>query len=392
MSLTVLFDLDDTLLHTNMDKFLPQYFKGLGETLSHLAPPARLTDQIYTAVNKMTINQDPGELLSEIFSRNFYPPLGTTEEACAPEIKYFYREEYPKLRLLTLPKPEASDLVEWCLAQDFSVAVATNPLFPETATRQRILWAGLNPEDFSFFTHFNNFHFTKPNLTYYAEVLGRLGWPDTPAVMIGDNLTYDLLPMQNMGFDTYWVDPPIDETDQVHGPLIGVKPWLETINQNTDDQLNNHYDVHDAVLRSTPAVIDSWLRETSESKLHQKPSEEDWSMIEVVWHLLEMEKQIYLPQWKNILSDPLSPVAVKQFTVQPIESYSHQEFRDIFRQFLQNRQQSLDCVKELWENGLYKVTVQHAIFSQVTIGELVSFTTKHDRLHLRQLYNLLDNY
>ena len=39
MSLTLLLDLDDTLLDTNMDVFVPAYFQALGNTCAERVAP-----------------------------------------------------------------------------------------------------------------------------------------------------------------------------------------------------------------------------------------------------------------------------------------------------------------------------------------------------------------
>ena len=42
MSLTILLDLDDTLLGNSMDTFLPAYMQALGEYLAPYAPPEKM--------------------------------------------------------------------------------------------------------------------------------------------------------------------------------------------------------------------------------------------------------------------------------------------------------------------------------------------------------------
>ena len=207
MTLTILFDLDDTLLQTNIPDFIPEYFNELGQAFANLASTKQITQQVQYAVKCMEANQDPAIGLHEIFSRNFYQPLGSTEAEQQETLTNFYNEVYPKLQSVTTQITEAPPLINWCKAQGFSMAIATNPLFPETATRQRIEWAGLQTEDFEFFTTFNNFHFTKPNLTYYAECLGKMGWPEDQIVMIGDSLSHDLIPVETFGYPTFWITP-----------------------------------------------------------------------------------------------------------------------------------------------------------------------------------------
>lgn len=203
MNLTILSDLDDTLLSTNTDQFFPKYFTCLGNALNDLGSNKSIQKQVSFAVTQMESNQDPGKLLSEIFAENFYAPLGTTEAAHKETILNFYKEEYPKLKPLTTSRPEAQKLVDWCNQQHFIFAIATNPVFPEVATRERILWAGLKPESFPYFTTYEHCHFTKPHMTYYAECLGRLGWPEGKIVMIGDDPVRDIEPMQALGFPNF---------------------------------------------------------------------------------------------------------------------------------------------------------------------------------------------
>jgi len=393
MSLTVLFDLDETLLHTNTHVFLPEYFKALGQAFSHLANQEKLTQQIHYAVGQMVENQDPGRLLSEIFAENFYAPLGTSQADCQNIIDTFYQEEYPHLQSVTQPKPEATRLVDWCRSKGMRLGVATNPLFPRPATRQRMEWAGLDVEDFIFYSTFDDFHFTKPNLTYYAECLGRLGWPDGQAVMIGDNLTHDLIPMEKLGYKTYWIDPTDDITDRPHGALSAAKPLLRDLMNREASFRKEDPEVQMAILRSSPAVLDTWLKQTPANILHRKPAKNDWDMTEVFWHLADIEKEVYQPQWEQLLSDPSSPItAVNTSTWAEDRAYQTRDPKAARNTFLDARKNSLAMIDALWEKGLFEISVPHTIFKETTVHELVAFSAKHDRIHLRQCFNLLNFY
>ena len=393
MPLTVLFDLDDTLLHTNTHNFLPDYFKALGKAFSHLASTEKLTQQIHFAVGQMIANRDPGRLLKDIFAENFYKPLGTNQTDCQSIIDTFYRKEYPKLQSLTQAKPETPGLIDWCKSQGMHLAIATNPLFPQAATRQRVEWAGLDPQDFIFYSTFDDFHFTKPNLTYYAECMGRLGWPKAPAVMVGDNLTHDILPMEKMGFKTYWIDPEVDETNRPHGSLAAIKPLLEDLTDSEDSLRRKDPKVQTEILRSSPAVLDTWLKQMPDDVLHRKPSKHDWSLTEVFWHLADFEKEIYQPQWEQLLANPTSTITtVDTSTWAEDRSYQTRDPETAFAVFLEARMNSLAMIQTLWEKGFFEITVPHIVFNETTVNELVAFSAKHDRLHLRQCFNLLNIY
>lgn len=386
MTLTVLFDLDDTLLNTHTGDFLPAYFEGLSQALAHLAPQDKIIELIRMAVGKMVANQDPSKYLRKVFSENFYPLLGTSESACQQRLGQFYAEVFPKLRSLVEPKAEASSIIEWCQSQDMRLAIPTNPLFPETATRQRIDWAGLDPQDFSFFSTYDNFHFTKPNLRFYAEAMGRLGWPEGPIVMVGDDLTHDLLPAEQIGLDTFWVDPEVENPARPHGSLTDLKEYLISLQQGF-----NQFDLEDdpevllAVLRSTPAVIKTWLDIYEAETLHRKPAEDAWSANEVIWHLADFEEIIYRPQWEQLLHNPDQAVPhIETSQWAELHLYAEKEPQTGWQRFLTSRLASLEMIEALINKGFYAISVNHTVFSKTKISELVAFTAKHDRLHLRQ--------
>lgn len=393
MPLTVLFDLDDTLLSTNMEGFLPAYFQALGKSLPDLASTETLSNQIRRAVDVMNQNSNPCLMLDEIFANHFYTPLGATEKEYEKEIVHFYQDEFPKLKPVTELRPDAQQLIQWCKSQGILMAIATNPLFPELATRQRIMWAGLDPSDFAFFSTFNDFHFTKPNLTYYAECLGKLGWPEGNTVMVGDNLTHDVLPMQEMGFPTYWVTSDSAENKRVHGTLAGVLPWLKEQQSDLRSGLLDTFVVNQAVLRSTPAVLDSWIKSLPAEPLSKKPSRNEWGLIEIIWHLADLENEVYLPQWQQLLDDVHSQISWPDTSRWAKErGYQDRTAADGLEKFCKARLESLDHIEKLNNLGLLDVSIQHTTFNLSTIRELVSFCARHDRIHLRQAHEIMDFY
>ena len=75
----------------------------------------------------------------------------------------------------------------------YRVVLATNPLFPAIATRNRIRWAGLNPEDFELVTTYENSHYCKPNPDYYREILGKLSLDGSQCLMVGNDVGEDMI-------------------------------------------------------------------------------------------------------------------------------------------------------------------------------------------------------
>lgn len=393
MTLTILFDLDDTLLITNMADFIPAYFAALGQALVDLGSTKQIAQQIHFAIDCMETNRDPAMGLREIFSQKFYPALNTSEAAQQETLEEFYSKAYPKLQGVTDQIPEVRSLIDWCKAQGHQLAVATNPLFPTTATRQRMDWAGLAPADFEFFSTFENFHFTKPNLSYYCECLGRLGWPEGPIAMIGDSLSLDLLPMEELGFSTFWINPPKTHPDHPHGSIRDVQSWLSDLADSDSTTLRDTFEINYAILQSTPAVFDSWIKENPAPAFHLKPSPDEWDLTEVYWHVADMEAEVYLPQWQQILDDHtvlLTAPDTSQWAAE--RQYKTRSISEAWEKFVAARKQSLAFIEEIKRKGLLDTTTQHTIFSHAAVSELVSFTAKHDRIHLHQCKALFDFY
>ena len=101
--------------------------------------------------------------------------------------------------------------------------LATNPLFPHTATENRMRWAGLKPEDFSFYTTYENSRYCKPNPKYYEEILQKLNLKPEECIMVGNDLEEDILPTEKLGMQGFLLtDCLINKEDKdISGYLQG---------------------------------------------------------------------------------------------------------------------------------------------------------------------------
>ena len=141
MTLTVLLDLDDTLLVNDINKFLPAYLQALSSFLDDLAPDETIR-QVMMATRQMEKNRDPSRTLEEVFDASFYPGLGVNKKDIWDKIVRFYTDVFPTLQKLTVPNPGAIDLVNYLFKKGHQVIIATNPYFPRAATVHRLAWAG----------------------------------------------------------------------------------------------------------------------------------------------------------------------------------------------------------------------------------------------------------
>ncbi|MDI3316617.1 MAG: HAD family hydrolase [Bacillota bacterium] len=203
---TALFDLDGTLLGFDIGRFFPPYMEALSRHLAPLLEPRDLAARMEEGLAALYQAVDGRLRNAERFERVFYRGLGPGREAAVREaIDGFYREVFPALSGFSERWPEARVAVEAALAAGWQVAVATDPVFPEAAIRERLRWAGLDDLPFSLVTTYEEMHYTKPHLGYYREILERLGARPEESWMLGNDMAQDMVAAE-LGIHTFFVE------------------------------------------------------------------------------------------------------------------------------------------------------------------------------------------
>jgi FMN phosphatase YigB (HAD superfamily) len=271
MSLTLLLDLDDTLLSNDIETFLPAYIQSLAASANQV--PARLFMSSLLAASEMMVRKSQiSGTLESTFDAHFYPAIGFSKEQMRKTIDDFYQEKYPFLQPLTQSRPIAQDLVNDLISSGNKVVIATNPLFPATAIRQRLNWAGFEDlqKQFSIITSFETFHFSKPHPEYFAEILAQLAWPDQPAVMVGNSWKDDIIPAESIGLATFFLSEAEPANTIVrhplssHGKLSDIAPWIKKISTNPSHTFSLSPQGFLTALRTTPAAAEIILKRISQ--------------------------------------------------------------------------------------------------------------------------------
>ena len=193
---TVLFDLDGTLLPMDQDIFTKTYFKLLAKRLAPLGyEPGKLVESIWAGTLAMVKN-DGSCTNQDAFWKVFYKIYGPEAQKDKSVIDAFYTGEFNQARAACGFAPAASEVVAQLKAAGKTVVLATNPIFPAVATQNRIRWAGLTPEDFLYYTTYENSHYCKPNLKYYEEVLRQIGRRPEECLMVGNDVGEDMVVRQ----------------------------------------------------------------------------------------------------------------------------------------------------------------------------------------------------
>lgn len=187
----VLYDLDGTLLPMNQDEFVAFYFALLAKKAAPRGYEAkRLTDAIWRGTAAMVRN-DGSRTNEEAFWQTFAQIFGQECLADKPLFEEFYRVEFQQAREACGFNPRAAHAVYAAKARGLRTVLATNPIFPASATHSRIRWAGLAPADFEAITTYENARFCKPNPRYYAELAAQIGLPCEECLMVGNDARED---------------------------------------------------------------------------------------------------------------------------------------------------------------------------------------------------------
>lgn len=389
MSLTLLLDLDDTLLNTNLPAFMPAYFQALADHVCGHVPSDKLLRALMNGVNRMNENEDPRKSLREVFESYFYPALGIPASDLREVLEDFYERIFPSLQPHTSPMPGVTEFVDWAAAFAVHVAIATDPLFPLKATHQRLRWAGLDPERFQLVSAFEDFHFSKSHPAYYAEVLGRMGWPDGPILMVGNDPSRDIVSAHRLGLKTFFIEGEAGSTPGVEagrGRLSDARLWLESSERSALEPSFKSRDAVLGILESTPAVLNHFLGLLREDDLKREQARGDWTMNEIACHLRDTEREVHALQLELMLEKADAFIPRPETSVWASErDYLLENACAAGVEFADARVELLARVKSLPEE-LWSRPARHAIFGPTNFGEVLGFMADHDRLHLQQAW------
>ena len=198
----VLFDLDGTLLPMDQDVFVKYYF---GLMAKHLAPYGYESEALVKAIWQGTAEmvKNNGEKTNEaVFWNCFTSLFGKNARKDEPHFDAFYREKFDQVAVSCGKNEKAAEVIALCREKGLRTVLATNPIFPAVATESRMKWAGLSPDDFEFYTTYENSCYCKPNPEYYKEIFAKLGCECSDCIMVGNDVEEDMI-AQTVGMKVF---------------------------------------------------------------------------------------------------------------------------------------------------------------------------------------------
>src|SRR5262249_9754857 len=143
-----------------------------------------------------------------------------------------------------------------------------------------------------------------------------------------------------------------------------------------------------ARLERSSAAIERLASGVEPEQARWKPSPTDWSLLEVINHLYDEEREDFRLRIEFTLFHPdqdLPPIDPEGWVAE--RRYNERELAESLAGFLRERQASLTWLRTLGEVDLAQ-RVRHPHSRGLQAGDLMASWAAHDMLHIRQLNEL----
>jgi len=210
----VFFDLDNTLLPIDQDKFFENYVKILSDALPGKIDERKKSAGILAGGNAMYDNCGI-QSNEKAFWEGITKELGTDVLEYTDDFYRVFKERYPTLQKFTHKNKIANIVIEMLKNSGYDLLIATDPIMPQFAQKLRTKWAGLEADDFLMITSYENFHYCKPKTEYYQEILDKLKISAEKCIMVGNDIGNDMI-ASKIGLDIFLITQNLCSADKSH--------------------------------------------------------------------------------------------------------------------------------------------------------------------------------
>jgi hypothetical protein len=142
------------------------------------------------------------------------------------------------------------------------------------------------------------------------------------------------------------------------------------------------------VLQSSAAVIEALVHGVGVGQAKWRPDSTAWSILEVVNHLHDEEREDFRQRLRLTLEHPdqaWPPIDPAGWVTS--RNYQDRDLEPSLASFLAERRRSIEWLAELREPN-WESTHEHPTFGGMKAGDLLASWIAHDSLHIRQLTRL----
>jgi hypothetical protein len=143
-----------------------------------------------------------------------------------------------------------------------------------------------------------------------------------------------------------------------------------------------------AQMAATGAAIVQLLEQVERERARWRPAPNEWSMLEVINHLVDEEREDFRQRIDLTLHAPKRewpPIDPERWVTE--RAYQQRDLAQSLAQFQAERQQSLQWLRSLADAD-WSIGRRHPAGFELRAGDLLASWAAHDLLHLRQLIEL----
>jgi hypothetical protein len=141
-------------------------------------------------------------------------------------------------------------------------------------------------------------------------------------------------------------------------------------------------------LGETPRSLRQLADSLADDESRWRPSDEEWSVLENVCHLRDIEREGYTVRIRKLLHETEPYLAdLDGAQLAATRSYNSQDFETTLRDFTNARQQNVEAIKELPLESLNRSGTFENV-GAVTLGRLLLMMREHDEGHLEDVRSL----
>lgn len=381
----VLLDLDNTLLNNPDRQFAKAFLQSLNDhvKIRHNVDDVDMSTAFRAGIQ--SLNSDyrlaNTELMVRWVAQSIQSDVGTVKQT----FEDFYNSSYKQLSTLASPVDGSKRLIENLLNQNILVAIATNPIYPETAVLERVHWAGIADylDQFILITNSDNMHFSKPDPAYYAQVIATLGTEPSDVLMIGDSDRNDMIPARQIGLHSLKITA--DKSLSDYASMTSNPEWVNTFTTQPPH--------HDMVIPQFCGNLGALyqLAQSVESTLWDKQYDPDeWSLSQIMCHLRNSEEKVQRARLVRILTED-NPFIVADLPSTGETVNCAGDWFEILNEFDLLRQETIQVLQQCDPSDWLR-PARHNVFGMTTLLEMALFTARHDRLHITQMGQSLQKF
>lgn len=145
-------------------------------------------------------------------------------------------------------------------------------------------------------------------------------------------------------------------------------------------------------LNANSDIFLALLKDKNQEEYEWKPNANKWSLLEVVCHLYDEEREDFRARVMSILENPDLPLAgFDPFAWVKDRKYMEKDYKSMVSNFLEERTKSINWLRSL-KNPSWKNVYKHPELDPLSAEHFLANWLAHDILHIRQILKIQYNY